>query len=194
MSKPTSWVRFPPGYILNTHGLLNSTSQFFFFSYLYSFSLFSVFKELVARVAEERKNGVPHLPKIGDGKKNIRYSIPELGAGSDVMGQEKVSKKVKAHTVGGRNKLMKILDKTRMSILPQKPYRYTSAHSCSHTIADFKVLKEYKSCDLSHISFINSSVFHINPLWFMWKNLIDKCKFFLSHAESLCLCCVVTSG
>uniref|UniRef100_A0A672SJN8 Rap guanine nucleotide exchange factor 2-like n=1 Tax=Sinocyclocheilus grahami TaxID=75366 RepID=A0A672SJN8_SINGR len=81
-----------------------------------------VFKELVARVAEERKNGIPHLPKIGDGKKNSRYSVPELGADSDVMGQEKVSKKVKAHTMGGRNKLMKILDKTRMSILPQKPY------------------------------------------------------------------------
>ncbi|XP_051558726.1 rap guanine nucleotide exchange factor 2 isoform X3 [Myxocyprinus asiaticus] len=81
-----------------------------------------VFKELVARVAEERKNGVPHLPKIGDGKKSTRYSVPELGVGSDVLGQEKVSKKVKAHTVGGRNKLLKILDKTRMSILPQKPY------------------------------------------------------------------------
>uniref|UniRef100_A0A8C2GNZ3 Si:dkey-253i9.4 n=1 Tax=Cyprinus carpio TaxID=7962 RepID=A0A8C2GNZ3_CYPCA len=81
-----------------------------------------VFKELVARLAEERKNGIPHLPKIGDGKKNSRYSVPELGAGSDVIGQEKVSKKVKAHTMGGRNKLMKILDKTRMSILPQKPY------------------------------------------------------------------------
>ncbi|XP_051982647.1 rap guanine nucleotide exchange factor 2-like isoform X2 [Xyrauchen texanus] len=81
-----------------------------------------VFKELVARVAEERKNGVPHLPKIGDGKKSTRYSVPELGVGSDALGQEKVSKKVKAHTVGGRNKLLKILDKTRMSILPQKPY------------------------------------------------------------------------
>uniref|UniRef100_A0A8C2AR59 Si:dkey-253i9.4 n=1 Tax=Cyprinus carpio TaxID=7962 RepID=A0A8C2AR59_CYPCA len=81
-----------------------------------------VFKELVARAAEERKNGIPHLPKIGDGKKNSRYSVAELAADSDVIGQEKVSKKVKAHTVGGRNKLMKILDKTRMSILPQKPY------------------------------------------------------------------------
>ncbi|XP_059407868.1 rap guanine nucleotide exchange factor 2-like isoform X5 [Carassius carassius] len=81
-----------------------------------------VFKELVARVAEERKNGIPHLPKIGDGKKNSRYSVAELGADSDLIGQEKVSRKVKAHTVGGRNKLMKILDKTRMSILPQKPY------------------------------------------------------------------------
>lgn len=134
MSKPTSWVRFLPGYILNTHGLLNSISQSGFSFYLYSFSLFLVFKELVARVAEERKNGVPHLPKIGDGKKNSRYSVPELGAGSDVIGQEKVSKKVKAHTVGGRNKLMKILDKTRMSILPQKPYRYTSAHTLLLTL------------------------------------------------------------
>ncbi|XP_030644191.1 rap guanine nucleotide exchange factor 2 isoform X2 [Chanos chanos] len=81
-----------------------------------------VFKELVARVAEERKNGIPHLPKIGDGKKNVRYSVPDLAVAAGVTGQEKVSRKVKAHTVGGRNKLMKILDKTRISILPQKPY------------------------------------------------------------------------
>lgn len=84
---------------------------------------FSVFKELVARIAEERKNGVPHLPKIGDGKKSSRYSIPDLGVDSAVVYPEKVSKKAKAHTMGGRNKLMKILDKTRISILPQKPYR-----------------------------------------------------------------------
>uniref|UniRef100_A0A4W4F7I7 RA-GEF-1 n=1 Tax=Electrophorus electricus TaxID=8005 RepID=A0A4W4F7I7_ELEEL len=83
-----------------------------------------VFKELVTRIAEERKNGVPHLPKIGDGKKSSRYSVPELGVTPGVISQEKVSKKVKAHTVGGRNKLMKILDKTRITILPQKPYRY----------------------------------------------------------------------
>ncbi|XP_066508118.1 rap guanine nucleotide exchange factor 2 isoform X2 [Hoplias malabaricus] len=81
-----------------------------------------VFKELVGRVAEERKNGVPHLPKIGDGKKNSRYSVPDIGVATGDVGQEKVSKKAKAHTVGGRNKLMKILDKTRISILPQKPY------------------------------------------------------------------------
>ncbi|KAM9449772.1 rap guanine nucleotide exchange factor 2 [Clarias gariepinus] len=81
-----------------------------------------VFKELVARIAEERKNGVPHLPKIVDGKKSSRYSVPDLGVDSGVIYQEKVSKKAKAHTMGGRNKLMKILDKTRISILPQKPY------------------------------------------------------------------------
>lgn len=128
MSKPTSWVRFPPGFTSQHTQTADFNISLFFLTYLFSFSLFSVFKELVARVAEERKNGVPHLPKIGDGKKNSRYSVPELGAGSDVIGQEKVSKKVKAHTMGGRNKLMKILDKTRMSILPQKPYRYTSTH------------------------------------------------------------------
>ncbi|KAK3523285.1 hypothetical protein QTP86_028520 [Hemibagrus guttatus] len=81
-----------------------------------------VFKELVARIAEERKNGVPHLPKIGDGKKSSRYSVPDLGVDAGVVYQEKVSKKAKSHTMGGRNKLMKILDKTRISILPQKPY------------------------------------------------------------------------
>lgn len=78
----------------------------------------------MARIAEERKNGVPHLPKIGDGKKSSRYSVPDLGVDPGVTyPQEKVSKKAKAHTMGGRNKLMKILDKTRISILPQKPYR-----------------------------------------------------------------------
>ncbi|KAJ8247392.1 hypothetical protein GJAV_G00245850 [Gymnothorax javanicus] len=85
-----------------------------------------VFKELLARPAEEKKNGAPHLPKIGDIKKGSRYSIPDLAADLavdvEVMGLEKTGKKSKANTVGGRNKLKKILDKTRISILPQKPY------------------------------------------------------------------------
>ncbi|XP_061102416.1 rap guanine nucleotide exchange factor 2-like isoform X1 [Conger conger] len=85
-----------------------------------------VFKELLARPAEEKKNGAPHLPKIGDIKKGSRYSIPDLAADlavdvEHVMALEK-GKKSKANTVGGRNKLKKILDKTRISILPQKPY------------------------------------------------------------------------
>ncbi|XP_018591340.1 rap guanine nucleotide exchange factor 2 isoform X4 [Scleropages formosus] len=82
-----------------------------------------VFKELLARPAEEKKNGAPHLPKIGDIKKGSRYSIPDLAVDVEqVMGLEKGNKKTKANTVGGRNKLKKILDKTRISILPQKPY------------------------------------------------------------------------
>ncbi|XP_066574119.1 rap guanine nucleotide exchange factor 2 isoform X3 [Amia ocellicauda] len=82
-----------------------------------------VFKELLARPAEAKKNGAPHLPKIGDIKKASRYSIPDLAVDVEqVMGLDKASKKGKANTVGGRNKLKKILDKTRISILPQKPY------------------------------------------------------------------------
>ncbi|XP_035282170.1 rap guanine nucleotide exchange factor 2 isoform X4 [Anguilla anguilla] len=82
-----------------------------------------VFKELLSRPAEEKKNGAPHLPKIGDIKKASRYSIPDLAMDVEqVMGLEKTSKKSKANTVGGRNKLKKFLGKTRISILPQKPY------------------------------------------------------------------------
>ncbi|CAG5988906.1 unnamed protein product [Menidia menidia] len=92
-----------------------------------------VFKELLTRpehdheldVDEEhdRKNGAPHLPKIGDIKKASRYSIPDLAVDVEqVMGLEKVSKKAKSNSVGGRNKLKKIFDKTLTSILPPKPY------------------------------------------------------------------------
>ncbi|KAL7981826.1 hypothetical protein Chor_000883, partial [Crotalus horridus] len=82
-----------------------------------------VFKELLTRLSEDKRNGAPHLPKIGDIKKASRYSIPDLAVDVEqVMGLEKVTKKSKANTVGGRNKLKKILDKTRISILPQKPY------------------------------------------------------------------------
>uniref|UniRef100_A0A6I8P961 Rap guanine nucleotide exchange factor 2 n=1 Tax=Ornithorhynchus anatinus TaxID=9258 RepID=A0A6I8P961_ORNAN len=82
-----------------------------------------VFKELLTRLSEEKRNGAPHLPKIGDIKKSSRYSIPDLAVDVEqVIGLEKVNKKSKANTVGGRNKLKKILDKTRISILPQKPY------------------------------------------------------------------------
>lgn len=93
-----------------------------------------MFKELLARPDQEhehdgedepdRKNGAPHIPKIGDMKKASRYSIPDLAVDVEqVMGLEKVSKKGKANTVGGRNKLKKIFDKTLTSILPPKPYK-----------------------------------------------------------------------
>ncbi|XP_069099808.1 rap guanine nucleotide exchange factor 2 isoform X32 [Pleurodeles waltl] len=60
---------------------------------------------------------------FGDIKKASRYSIPDLAVDVEqVIGLEKMTKKSKANTVGGRNKLKKILDKTRISILPQKPY------------------------------------------------------------------------
>ncbi|XP_061832521.1 rap guanine nucleotide exchange factor 2 isoform X9 [Nerophis lumbriciformis] len=92
-----------------------------------------VFKDLLTRPEQDhdvdgeeehdRKNGAPHLPKIGDIKKASRYSIPDLAVDVEqVMGLEKASKKAKTSTVGGRNKLKKIFDKTLTSILPPKPY------------------------------------------------------------------------
>uniref|UniRef100_A0A3Q2PTM7 Rap guanine nucleotide exchange factor 2 n=1 Tax=Fundulus heteroclitus TaxID=8078 RepID=A0A3Q2PTM7_FUNHE len=92
-----------------------------------------VFKELLTRPEHDhdldgdeehdRKNGAPHLPKIGDIKKASRYSIPDLAVDVEqVMGLEKASKKAKSNSVGGRNKLKKIFDKTLTSILPPKPY------------------------------------------------------------------------
>ncbi|XP_077182977.1 rap guanine nucleotide exchange factor 6 isoform X4 [Paroedura picta] len=79
-----------------------------------------VFKELLSRIGQE-KNGVPHIPKIAE-KKNNRYSIPDIpGDVEQMFPREKGSKKIKANTVsGGRNRIKKILDKTRFSILPPK--------------------------------------------------------------------------
>ncbi|XP_062976793.1 rap guanine nucleotide exchange factor 6 isoform X11 [Elgaria multicarinata webbii] len=79
-----------------------------------------VFKELLSRIGQE-KNGVPHIPKIAE-KKNNRYSIPDIpGDVEQMFPREKGNKKMKANTVsGGRNRIKKILDKTRFSILPPK--------------------------------------------------------------------------
>ncbi|XP_041049194.1 rap guanine nucleotide exchange factor 2 isoform X6 [Carcharodon carcharias] len=82
-----------------------------------------VFKELLNRLMQEKKNGVPHIPKIAE-KKGNRYSHPDLHRDVEQMfPSEKGNKKIKANTVsGGRNKIRKILDKTRFSILPPKPF------------------------------------------------------------------------
>ncbi|XP_043347084.1 rap guanine nucleotide exchange factor 6 isoform X6 [Dermochelys coriacea] len=79
-----------------------------------------VFKELLSRIGQE-KNGVPHIPKIAE-KKTNRYSIPDMPGDMEQMFPcEKGNKKIKANTVsGGRNRIRKILDKTRFSILPPK--------------------------------------------------------------------------
>uniref|UniRef100_G3QT19 Rap guanine nucleotide exchange factor 6 n=1 Tax=Gorilla gorilla gorilla TaxID=9595 RepID=G3QT19_GORGO len=78
-----------------------------------------VFKELLFRT-EQEKSGVPHIPKIAE-KKSNRHSIQHVPGDIEQTSQEKGSKKVKANTVsGGRNKIRKILDKTRFSILPPK--------------------------------------------------------------------------
>ncbi|KAI1234064.1 hypothetical protein IHE44_0003774 [Lamprotornis superbus] len=79
-----------------------------------------VFKELLCRIGQE-KNGIPHIPKIAE-KRTNRYSIPDMpGDVEQILPREKGNKKMKANTVsGGRNRIRKILDKTRFSILPPK--------------------------------------------------------------------------
>ena len=57
-------------------------------------------------------------------KKSNRHSIQDVPGDLEQTSQEKGNKKIKANTVsGGRNKIRKILDKTRFSILPPKLFR-----------------------------------------------------------------------
>ncbi|KAJ0003906.1 hypothetical protein NQD34_010120 [Periophthalmus magnuspinnatus] len=81
-----------------------------------------VFKELLSRVVHEKKNGVPHIPKIQE-KKGNRFSIPDLPGDMEFPTDHKSTRKMKANTVtGGRNRIRKMLEKTRFSILPPKPF------------------------------------------------------------------------
>ncbi|XP_069366222.1 rap guanine nucleotide exchange factor 6 isoform X16 [Paralichthys olivaceus] len=82
-----------------------------------------VFKELLSRIVHEKKNGVPHIPKIQE-KKGNRFSIPDLPGDMEFPTDHKSTRKLKANTVsGGRNKIRKMLEKTRFTILPPKPFR-----------------------------------------------------------------------
>ncbi|XP_074528625.1 rap guanine nucleotide exchange factor 6 isoform X2 [Halichoeres trimaculatus] len=82
-----------------------------------------VFKELLSRIIHEKKNGGPHIPKIQE-KKGNRFSIPDLPGDMEFPTDHKSTRKMKANTVsGGRNKIRKMLEKTRFSILPPKPFR-----------------------------------------------------------------------
>uniref|UniRef100_A0A668UF70 Rap guanine nucleotide exchange factor (GEF) 6 n=1 Tax=Oreochromis aureus TaxID=47969 RepID=A0A668UF70_OREAU len=81
-----------------------------------------VFKELLSRVAHEKKNGGLHIPKIQE-KKGNRFSIADLPGDMEFPTDHKATRKMKANTVsGGRNKIRKMLEKTRFSILPPKPF------------------------------------------------------------------------
>ncbi|KAK5887835.1 hypothetical protein CesoFtcFv8_016396 [Champsocephalus esox] len=94
----------------NTHLALTAKTNIF------------VFKELLSRITHEKKNGVPHIPKIQE-KKGNRFSIPDLPGDMEFPTDHKSTRKMKANTVsGGRNKIRKMLEKTRFSILPPKPF------------------------------------------------------------------------
>ncbi|KAM6970037.1 rap guanine nucleotide exchange factor 6 [Aplochiton taeniatus] len=81
-----------------------------------------VFKELLSRMVYEKRNGGPHIPKIQE-KKGNRFSIPDLPGDMEFPTDHKSTRKMKANTVsGGRNKIRKMLEKTRFSILPPKPF------------------------------------------------------------------------
>ncbi|XP_031730064.1 rap guanine nucleotide exchange factor 6 isoform X2 [Anarrhichthys ocellatus] len=81
-----------------------------------------VFKELLSRIVHEKKNGGPHIPKIQE-KKGNRFSIADLPGDMEFPSDHKSTRKMKANTVsGGRNKIRKMLEKTRFSILPPKPF------------------------------------------------------------------------
>ncbi|CAB1316745.1 unnamed protein product, partial [Coregonus sp. 'balchen'] len=81
-----------------------------------------VFKELLSRIVHEKMNMSPHIPKIQE-KKGNRFSIPDLPGDMEFPTDHKATKKMKANTVsGGRNKIRKMLEKTRFSILPPKPF------------------------------------------------------------------------
>lgn len=83
-----------------------------------------VFKELQNCVRHDKKNGALHFPKFHE-KKGNRFSIAELPGDMELPTDSKSHKKMKANTVSaGRNKIRKMLEKTRFSILPPKPFRY----------------------------------------------------------------------
>ncbi|XP_062289390.1 rap guanine nucleotide exchange factor 6-like isoform X2 [Scomber scombrus] len=105
-----------------------------------------VFKELLSRIMHEKKNGGPHIPKIQE-KKGNRFSIPDLPGDMEFPTDHKATRKMKANTVsGGRNKIRKMLEKTRFSILPPKPFSDASmgqsqddsivgTKQCRHSVA-----------------------------------------------------------
>ncbi|XP_058270883.1 rap guanine nucleotide exchange factor 6 isoform X3 [Hemibagrus wyckioides] len=101
-----------------------------------------VFKELQNNVKHDKKNGAPHFPKFYE-KKGNRFSIAELPGDMELPTDSKNHKKMKAHTVSaGRNKIRKMLEKTRFSILPPKPFSDSGiGHSQDDSIVGTKQLR-----------------------------------------------------
>ncbi|MEQ2170426.1 hypothetical protein GOODEAATRI_000140 [Goodea atripinnis] len=82
---------------------------------------FGVFVESVEEGSKAAEAGL----KRGDQeKKGNRFSIADLPGDMEFPTDSKTTRKMKANTVsGGRNKIRKMLEKTRFSILPPKPFR-----------------------------------------------------------------------
>ncbi|XP_060791811.1 rap guanine nucleotide exchange factor 6 isoform X3 [Neoarius graeffei] len=98
-----------------------------------------VFKELQNCVRHDKKNRALHFPKFHE-KRGNRFSIAELPGDLELPTDSKSHKKMKANTVStGRNKIRKMLEKTRFSILPPKPFSNTGiGQSQDDSIVDTK--------------------------------------------------------
>uniref|UniRef100_A0A673ANT0 Rap guanine nucleotide exchange factor 6 n=1 Tax=Sphaeramia orbicularis TaxID=375764 RepID=A0A673ANT0_9TELE len=97
-----------------------------------------VFKELLSRIVHEKKNGGPHIPKIQE-KKGNRFSIPDLPGDMEFPTDHKSTRKMKANTVsGGRNKIRKMLEKTRFNlgyINTSQDDSIVGTKQCRHSVA-----------------------------------------------------------
>lgn len=94
------------------------------FAHLWIWTILApVFKELQNCVRHDKKNGAFNNPRFYE-KKGNRFSIAELPGDLELPTASKSHRNLKAHTVSaGRNKIRKMLEKTRFSILPPKPFR-----------------------------------------------------------------------
>lgn len=140
------------------------------FHYSYPFLLLcSVFKELLSRIVHEKKNGGPHIPKIQE-KKGNRFSIADLPGDMEFATDHKSTRKMKANTVsGGRNKIRKMLEKTRFSILPPKPFRWVGF---VQSVILVTVQVENKQLPVSALSLT-----HREEMMFVWGSML------LSHTR-----------
>uniref|UniRef100_A0A2K6GW86 Rap guanine nucleotide exchange factor 6 n=1 Tax=Propithecus coquereli TaxID=379532 RepID=A0A2K6GW86_PROCO len=140
-----------------------------------------VFKELLGRT-EQEKSGVPHIPKIAE-KKSNRHSIQDVPGDIEQTSQEKGNKKVKANTVsGGRNKIRKILDKTRFSILPPKLFSdgglsqsqddsIVGTRHCRHSLAIMPIPGTLSSSSPDLLQPTTSMLDFSNPSYYLKNNM-----------------------
>ncbi|XP_018110409.1 rap guanine nucleotide exchange factor 6 isoform X4 [Xenopus laevis] len=162
-----------------------------------------VFKELLNRIGQEKKNGVPHVPKIAE-KKNNRYSIPDLSNDVEQMfPRDRTSKKMKANTVsGGRNRIRKILDKTRFSILPPKPFSdgrviqsqddsIVGTRQCRHSVAIMPIPGTLSSSSPDLLQATTNILDFANPTAFGFYYIPDQViRIFKADQQ----CCYIIIG
>ncbi|MGH0159203.1 UNVERIFIED_CONTAM: hypothetical protein FKN15_036861 [Acipenser sinensis] len=97
-------------------------------------------RRLVTLTKPSREAPLP-FTLLGGSEKGFGIFIDSVETGSKAA-EAGIKRGDQANTVGGRNKLKKILDKTRISILPQKPYSDTGlGHSQDDSIVGLRQSK-----------------------------------------------------